>query len=27
MVYINDPNKSSVENLRIANQEFFDLPL
>ena len=27
MVYINDPNKSSAENLRIANQEFFDLPL
>lgn len=27
MVYINDPNKSSVENLKIANQEFFDLPL
>ena len=27
MVYINNPNKSSVENLRIANQEFFDLPL
>ena len=27
MVYINDPNKSSAENLKIANQEFFDLPL
>ena len=27
MVYINDPNKSSVENLKIANQEFFDLPI
>lgn len=27
MVYINDPNKSSAENLRIANQEFFDLPI
>lgn len=27
VVYINDPNKSSAENLRIANQEFFDLPL
>ena len=27
MVYINDPNKSSAENLRITNQEFFDLPL
>lgn len=27
MVYINDPNKSSVENLELANKEFFDLPL